>query len=133
MNRSVIKESLIVVDIGTSSVKTSIFDLEGNILPNFSISIPHTIISKNDGTSQQDPEMLRSIVEESIDIVLEKSEGYIENIVGVGLDSMASTLVGINKYGKPITPIYTYADTRSNNQVDKIKQDLNETILHQET
>ncbi|GIS29679.1 MAG: hypothetical protein Ct9H90mP2_00620 [Dehalococcoidia bacterium] len=105
MNRSVIKESLIVVDIGTSSVKTSIFDLEGNILPNFSISIPHTIISKNDGTSQQDPEMLRSIVEESIDIVLEKSEGYIENIVGVGLDSMASTLVGINKYGKPITPI----------------------------
>ena len=133
MNRSVIKESLIVVDIGTSSVKTSIFDLEGNILPNFSISIPYTIISKNDGTSQQDPEMLRSIVEESIDIVLEKSEGYIENIVGVGLDSMASTLVGINKYGKPITPIYTYADTRSNNQVDKIKQDLNETILHQET
>ena len=68
--------------------------------------------------------MLRSIVEESIDIVLEKSEGYIENIVGVGLDSMASTLVGINKYGKPITPIYTYADTRSNNQVDKIKQDF---------
>ncbi|MBL06939.1 MAG: hypothetical protein CL773_03660 [Chloroflexi bacterium] len=133
MNQSVIKESLIVIDIGTSSVKTSIFDLEGNILPKFSISIPHTIISKNDGTSEQDPEILRSIVEESIDFVLEKSEGYIGNIVGVGLDSMASTLLGIDKYGKPITPVYTYADTRSNNQVNKIKLDLNETLLHQET
>ncbi len=133
MNQTVIKEALIVIDIGTSSVKTSIFDLQGNILPKYSITIPHSIISKNDGTSQQDPEILRSLVEESIDIVLEKSEGNIENIVGVGLDSMASTLLGINKYGKPITPLYTYADTRSNNQVYKIKQDLNEKILHQET
>ena len=117
MNQRKIKESIIVVDIGTSSVKTSIFDLEGNNLPKFSTSIPHSIISKNDGTSEQDPEILRSIVEESIDIVLEKAEGYIEEIVGVGLDSMASTLLGINKDGKPITPIYTYADTRSNNEV----------------
>ncbi|MBK89703.1 MAG: hypothetical protein CL772_00815 [Chloroflexi bacterium] len=133
MNQRKIKESIIVVDIGTSSVKTSIFDLEGNNLPKFSTSIPHSIISKNDGTSEQDPEILRSIVEESIDIVLEKAEGYIEEIVGVGLDSMASTLLGINKDGKPITPIYTYADTRSNNEVYKIKKDFNETILHQET
>ena len=112
LNQRKIKESLIVVDIGTSSVKTSFFDLRGNILPQFSISIPHSIISKNDGTSEQDAEFLRSVVEESIDLVLEKSERYVENIIGVGFDSMASTLLGINKYGNPITPIYTYADTR---------------------
>lgn len=133
MNQRIIKESLIIVDIGTSSVKTSLFDLKGNILPEFSISIPHRIISKNDGTSEQDPELLRSIVEQSINDVLEKSEGYIESIIGVGFDSMASTLVGINKEGDPLTPIYTYADTRSNNQVYKIKQDFDEKILHQET
>ena len=133
LNQRKIKESLIVVDIGTSSVKTSFFDLRGNILPQFSISIPHSIISKNDGTSEQDAEFLRSVVEESIDLVLEKSEGYVENIIGVGFDSMASTLLGINKYGNPITPIYTYADTRSNSQVYKIKQDLNQKTLHQET
>ena len=46
---------------------------------------------------------------------------------------MASTLVGINKYGNAITPIYTYAYTRSNNQVYKIKQDFNEKKLLQET
>ena len=107
MNQRKINESLIVVDIGTSSVKTSFFDLEGNILPEFSVSIPHSIISKNDGTSEQDAELLRSIVEESIDLVLEQSKGCIENIIGVGFDSMASTLVGINKYGNAITPIYT--------------------------
>ena len=82
MNQRKINESLIVVDIGTSSVKTSFFDLEGNILPEFSVSIPHSIISKNDGTSEQDAELLRSIVEESIDLVLEQSKGCIENITG---------------------------------------------------
>ena len=133
MNQRKIKESLIIVDIGTSSVKTSVFDLNGKILPEFSISIPHRIISKNDGTSEQDTELLRSIVEKSIDDVLEKSEGYIEKIIGVGFDSMASTLVGINKQGDPLTPIYTYADTRSNNQVYKIKQDFDEKTLHHET
>lgn len=133
MNQRKIKESLIIVDIGTSSVKTSVFDLNGKILPEFSISIPHRIISKNDGTSEQDTELLRSIVEKSIDDVLEKSEGYIEKIIGVGFDSMASTLVGINKQGDPLTPIYTYADTRSNNQVYKIKKDFDETLLHHDT
>tara|TARA_B100001559_G_scaffold51681_1_gene40121 strand:- start:17236 stop:18726 length:1491 start_codon:yes stop_codon:yes gene_type:complete len=133
LNQRKINESLIVVDIGTSSVKTSFFDLEGNILPEFSVSIPHTVISKNDGTSEQDAELLRSIVEKSIDLVLEQSKGCIENVIGLGFDSMASTLVGINKYGNAITPIYTYADTRSNNQVYKIKQDFNEKILLQET
>ena len=46
---------------------------------------------------------------------------------------MASTLVGIDKDGNAITPIYTYADTRSNSQVDKIKKEFNEKRLHQET
>ena len=133
MNQRKIKESLLIVDIGTSSVKTSLFDLKGNILPQFSISIAHSIISKNDGTSEQDAELLRSIVEKSIDDVLEMSEGSVETVIGVGFDSMASTLVGINKYGAPLTPIYTYADTRSNTQVDQIKEDFDEKILHQET
>ena len=133
MNQIQINESLIVVDIGTSSIKTSIFDLNGKILPQFSVEIPHSITSKNDGTSEQDPELLRSIVEDSIDLVLEKSQGFIKNIIGVGFDSMASTLVGIDKDGNAITPIYTYADTRSNSQVDKIKKEFNEKRLHQET
>ena len=133
MNQTKIKESLLIVDIGTSSVKTSLFDLKGNIFPQFSISIPHTVTSKNDGTSEQDADLLRSIVEKSIDEVLEKAEGNIENVIGVGFDSMASTLVGINKYGEPLTPIYTYADTRSNIQVDQIKEDFDQKILHQQT
>jgi len=118
------QESLIIVDIGTSSIKTSIFDLEGNIIPEFSVSIPHQIISKNDGTSQQDPNLLCSLVEQSIDNVLEKSANHIGKIIGVGFDCMASTLVGIDKSGDPITPIYTYADTRSDNQVIKINKIL---------
>ena len=133
MEQTKINESLLIVDIGTSSVKTSFFDLSGNILPQFSVTIPHTIISKNDGTSEQDAELLCSIVEKSIDDVLEKSEGYIEKVIGVGFDSMASTLLGVDKYGVPITPIFTYADTRSNKQVDQIKNDFDEKILHQQT
>ena len=133
MNQTKINESLLIVDIGTSSVKTSFFDLRGNILPQFSVTIPHTVISKNDGTSEQDAELLCSIVEKSIDDVLEKSEGYIENVIGVGFDSMASTLLGVDKYGNPLTPIFTYADTRSNKQVDQIKKDFDEKILHQQT
>jgi len=133
LNQTKINESLLIVDIGTSSVKTSFFDLRGNILPQFSVTIPHTVISKNDGTSEQDAELLCSIVEKSIDGVLEKSEGYIEKVIGVGFDSMASTLLGVDKYGNPLTPIFTYADTRSNKQVDQIKKDFDEKILHQQT
>jgi len=133
LNQTKINESLLIVDIGTSSVKTSFFDLKGKILPQFSVTIPHTVISKNDGTSEQDAELLCSIVEKSIDGVLEKSEGYIEKVIGVGFDSMASTLLGVDKYGNPLTPIFTYADTRSNKQVDQIKKDFDEKILHQQT
>jgi len=122
-----------VVDIGTSSIKTSLFDLKGNLLPEFSIKIEHQIISKNDGTSEQNSEFLANKVENSIDLILEKISSLDIEILGVGLDCMASTLVGLDKKGLPITPTFTYADTRSNNQVKKINENFDLISLHQET
>jgi len=127
------KESVMVVDIGTSSIKTSLFNTSAKNIPRMSVKIPHKIINKIDGTSEQDPEHLRLLVEKSIDLILDKSIGVVDEIIAVSFDSMASTILGIDIKGEAITPVYTYADTRSYKQVEKIKKELNESTLHDHT
>ena len=132
-NQKKIIESVMVVDIGTSSIKTSLFDTFAKNIPKMAVKIPHKIINKIDGTSEQDPEHLRLLVERSIDLILEKSIGLVDKIIAVSFDSMASTILGIDHRGEAITPIFTYADTRTYKQVEKIKIELNESVLHDHT
>ena len=46
---------------------------------------------------------------------------------------MASTVSGLNKLNDPVTPFYTYADTRNSYDVEKIKESINELEVHQRT
>jgi gluconokinase len=133
MNKNKIKESIMVVDIGTSSIKTSLFDINAKNIPKMSVKTYHKIKTRIDGTSEANPENLRLLVEKSIDLILEKSIDVVDDIIAVSFDSMASTLLGIDQEGKAITPVFTYADTRSYEQVEKIKLELNESILHDHT
>jgi gluconokinase len=132
-NKNKIKESIMVVDIGSSSIKTSLFDTNARNIPKMSVKVHHKIKTNTDGTSEANPQDLRRLVEKSIDLILEKSRVVVDEIIAVSFDSMASTILGVDDDGKAITPMYTYADTRTYEQVDKIKLDLDESNLHDRT
>ena len=121
------------VDIGSSSVKAGLFDARARSVKGVEESIPHAQTVASDGTSEEDAEQIRIATEQAIDSVLYKAGNLASEIIGVGFDCMASTVLGVDLYGNAITPVYTYSDTRSAVDVDRLREELNVPIVYDRT
>ena len=124
---------VLAVDIGSSSVKAGLFDALARSVAGIEASIPHAQTVASDGTSEEDADQIRVATEQAIDSVLEKAGTLAGEIIGVGFDCMSSTVLGVDSDGNAITPVYTYADTRSATDVDCLKEELNVPIIYDRT
>ncbi len=124
---------VLAVDIGSSSVKAGLFDSHARSVSGIETTVPHTQTVASDGTSEEDADLIRSATEEAIDSVLSKSGSLTAEIAGVGFDSMASTVLGVDTNDEPVTPVYTYADTRSAYDVDRLRNELNVPVVYDRT
>ena len=124
---------VLAVDIGSSSVKAGLFDALARSVAGIEATIPHTQTVASDGTSEEDADQIRIATEQAIDSVLEKAGTLTGEIAGVGFDCMSSTVLGVDSNGNAITPVYTYADTRSGADVDRLKDELNVPVIYDRT
>lgn len=124
---------VLAIDIGTSSVKAGLYDAAAKSIAGTHVSVAHEQIEKNDGTVEEPVGSIVEAVESAIDQVLELSGDRRHEIAAVAMDSMASTILAVDAIGRPLTPVYTYADTRSAQDVDQLKRELNEADVHQRT
>ncbi|MDA1278949.1 MAG: gluconokinase [Chloroflexi bacterium] len=124
---------VLAVDIGSSSVKAGLFDARARSVSGVEVSVPHSQTVASDGTSEEDADQIRYAVEQAIDRVLEKAGDLGAEISGVGFDCMASTVLGVDVEGGPVTPVYTYADTRSAPDVEQLRKELNVPVVYDRT
>lgn len=124
---------VLAVDIGSSSVKAGLFDAMARSVTGVEATVPHTQTVASDGTSEEDADAIRTATEQAIDSVLHKAGTLSTEIIGVGFDCMSSTVVGVDVDGNAITPVYTYADTRSAPDVDRLKEELNVPVIYDRT
>jgi gluconokinase len=124
---------VLAVDIGSSSVKAGLFDALARSVTGTEATVPRAQTVASDGTSEEDADQIRLATEQAIDTVLQKAGDLTKDIIGVGFDCMASTVLGVDSDGNAITPVYTYADTRSAEDVDRLKEELNVPVIYDRT
>ncbi len=124
---------VLAVDIGTSSVKAGLYDSSASSIPGVRVSVAHEQTVKNDGTVEEPVERIVEAVESAIDQVLGLAGERSMSVDAVAMDSMASTVLGVDVNGEPVTPVYTYADTRSAQDVDQLRKELDVAAVHQRT
>lgn len=124
---------ILAVDIGTSSIKVGLYDALARSVPDIDETVPHSQTVASDGTSEEDADQIRNAVEQAIDNVLARADKLVTGIAGVGFDCMASTVLGLDRTGDPVTPVYTYADTRSAPDVERLRNELNVPIVYDRT
>ena len=118
---------VVAVDIGSTASRGSLFDAHGRPVGQ-RVKVAHGFSTKGDGTSTIDPDQVLAEVVEIIDALATKDlKG---RIGGVALDTFASSLVGIDRKGAALTPCYTYADTRSAQQVTELRRIVDEDAIH---
>lgn len=114
-------EYIIGLDIGTSSTKAVAFDLKGKVIAENSNGYP--ILNPQPAYFEQDPEVIFQAVVKSIAMLadaeaLNAAKGTLK---GISFSSAMHSLIAVNEKGNPLTNNLIWADNRSREQADRIR------------
>lgn len=118
---------LLGIDIGTSSTKVMLLDIENGVAgvesQTYDVSIPEPEYA------EQDPDIWWEAVLYCIGRLREGHESDFENIVGIGLSGQMHGLVLVDADGNPIRPAILWLDQRSEDECEELKRQLPEEIV----
>ncbi|MGQ0542867.1 MAG: gluconokinase [Blastocatellia bacterium] len=124
---------ILALDIGTSSLRAALYDQAGNMLPITLVRNERTLTATYDGGAEIDAEVAFKQIVRAIDDVLEKSGKVSGEITHTASCSFWHSLVGVNAKGKPTTPVFGWADTRSRKYTELLRRQFDEGETHNRT
>lgn len=127
-------ELILAFDIGTSSMRTSLFTKGTDRLVQTTAQETYPLTTTADGGAEFPPELLR----EAAVRCLEKTLGVLRSdktlagakIVGIGTSCFWHSLVGIGKGNTPLTPVITWADSRCKDDAAALRKEMDERDTH---
>lgn len=123
--------TVLVLDIGSSSARALLFDDQARLIPGAQVTQSYQIENEPTGAATLDMALLQRQVEACIDKILEHPAANKIRVVGV--DTLVGNVLGVDKSGLPLTPVYTYADTRNAEDVEVLRASLDAAEMHQRT
>lgn len=129
--REAVDPLVLAFDVGSTASRGGLYDARGLPVAGLRHKVPHTFTTAADGTSVIDPLQVLAEVEEVIAAVARPE--LRGRIAGVACDTFASSLVGVDAAGEPVTPCYTYADSRCAPQVAALRAELDEAAVQERT
>ncbi len=121
---------ILALDIGTSSVRASIYDFRADVLPETVVKMERTVNFTEDGGAELTADEAFTQVCDAIDEVLRR---FHENIEFVAISCFWHSLIGIDADGNATTPVYTWAETRPAKYVQTLRDNLDEIAIHNRT
>ncbi len=123
--------SILVIDIGSSSVRAMLFDEFAQPIPQAEIKQSYSFFYGQDGEVTIDPLELQNRVETCVSQLLQNPQA--SSIEALGISTFVGNVMGIDASGNPITPVFTYADTRSSQCVDELQDKIDLADMLQRT
>lgn len=120
---------ILALDVGTSSTRATLYDARGSRVEGVEHRVPHEPRTIPGGGVEHDPARLREAAAACVDAVLP----HAGEIRGVGICTFWHGLLGFDAAGRPATPVYLWADTRSADAVDRLSERLDERAVHART
>lgn len=111
---------LVAVDLGTTSCRALVFDLEGRVHGQASRTYPlHT---PRPGYAEQDPAELLAAADQVVPAALRQAGAHPDRVLGIALCTYLHAVVAQDRAGRCLTPAITWADGRSAPQVDAVRE-----------
>ena len=107
------KDLLLAIDNGTQSVRALVFDLQGNLLAKARVSRWTPCIAPQPGLGRTGPRRLLARRCGAACQQLWRDAGHLkERIAGVALTTQRSTVVNVDRQGRPLRPAISWLDQR---------------------
>ncbi|MEM7534351.1 MAG: gluconokinase [Chloroflexota bacterium] len=121
------QQTILTIDLGTSSIRAMLFDTQANALPGYLAQLPNKLETSVDGKAEfngQDYfQTAVSVIDQLLAQVQEQAYQGI-TIGAVAIASMVSNVMGVNEAGEIVTPLYIYGDTRSRDDAQVLRDEL---------
>lgn len=115
--------TLLVIDIGSSSLRTLLFDDDARLIADSIRSRKHDFYTDGQGRAVAEAGALQAQVEACVDAVLRHPAA--DSIRAVGMASFVGNWLGLDADGRACTPVFTYADTLSRSEIPRLLDQLN--------
>jgi len=119
------------IDIGTSSVRAALFDKDGYL--KYIESAEYSLITSDDGKAEINPDLVFNAAIEVIRNCVNYSAGTNSGLAGIGISCHMHSLLLVDKEGKPLTNLITWADNRAKAEADFISQNFDVDDLYSRT
>lgn len=124
---------VLALDIGTSSTRAIVFDRDGYAIPGAQGRRTYRLRTSNDGGVEGDADTLVRLTIETIDEALRQAGPHATAIGAVGISCFWHSLLGLDADGAALTPVYSWADTRSAAAADALAAELDPEVVHSRT
>ncbi|WP_100374492.1 gluconokinase [Bacillus sp. FJAT-45037] len=125
------KKLVIGVDIGTTSAKSVLFEQNGTVVTES--EKPLSTVHPKKGWAEQCPLEIEKAVLSTLRQVVEQATKSGHQISSIGLSAAMHTLICVNENWEPLSPSIIWADGRSTEQAERIKQSEVGHLLYQRT
>ena len=121
---------VLAIDIGTSSVRTALFDENAKLIPRSNASHVYRVRHSAEHGAELDPQVLLRATRKC----LRQTRGLTKSPVKVvGGSGFWHSLLALDRDGKPLSPIFTWADTRSAEDAARLRATFDEHAIQQRT
>ncbi|MGC1481551.1 MAG: gluconokinase [Chthoniobacterales bacterium] len=120
---------ILALDIGTSSCRAAVFGEDGTRILGSLEQLAYRVETGPEGKAVLDPNELVVAARHCA----ESARNRVGAIEAVGMSCFWHSLLGLDDAGRPLTPIYTWADARCRFDAEALRSEIDEREVHAET
>ncbi len=124
---------ILALDLGTSSLRALIVDHHGQSVRGSEDQRAYRMRTAADGRVAVDAAPLFDLLVQTIDGALQRAGARVDAIAAVGVTSFWHSLLGLDADDEPVTPVFSWADSRSAAQAQALRLEQDEAAVHQRT
>jgi gluconokinase len=126
-------EGVLALDLGTSSVRAVVYDVQGRIVSSTYADLPYKVETRVGGQVTSDPEVLVRLIVRAVDTALAAARKGRLQILAVGTSCYWHSLMGVDRAGRPTTELFTWADTQAAEETVGLRSTEDEHAYHART
>ena len=119
------------MDLGSSSVRAELYDGSGTREEGTETKLGYELEYTPDGGVVNDADELLGLVVRAIDGAL--SNAGDSPVSGVAMSTFWHSVLGLDREGRPTTPVLTWADRRAAGAARELRESLDEAAVHRRT